>query len=331
MSGSWRSALKRASAAFVLGALVTAFTVNAAGQTAARRIATIRAITLVPGTDSARVVIETDLPVAEPSAGFAHNPPRIYLDFVDVLPGQPIEPLPENPFVRRMRAAEHNPEPLVTRVVLDLTKPIGYRVDLSQAGKGRITVMVGGTDAPPPPPRPQASQPQQSTQSKPAAQTAASGRGEGTGDASRGRGGVPSTGQAAPTPTQPAAPAVSSGAVEKAYDVRVSAALVRLHALRPVLESIDRQLDPLPGDLDAALSEFEAIGKVLSGIRPPRSRQVPHGLLQTTCTMGTNAVRLRLDGARTSDPRATLNAASAAAGALLMLDRANKELAGEGR
>jgi len=44
--------------------------------------------------------------------------------------------------------------------------------------------------------------------------------------------------------------------------------------------------------------------------------------------MGVRAIRMRQDGARTTDPGATLNAASAAAGALLMLDRANKELAG---
>jgi hypothetical protein len=36
---------------------------------------------------------------------------------------------------------------------------------------------------------------------------------------------------------------------------------------------------------------------------------------------------MRQDGARSNDPTAALNAASAAAGALIMLDRANKELA----
>jgi hypothetical protein len=47
--------------------------------------------------------------------------------------------------------------------------------------------------------------------------------------------------------------------------------------------------------------------------------------------MGARAVRMRQDGARTNDSAATLNAASAAAGALMMMDRANRELAGEGK
>ena len=46
--------------------------------------------------------------------------------------------------------------------------------------------------------------------------------------------------------------------------------------------------------------------------------------------MGERAVRMRQDGARANDPAAVPNAASAAAlGALMMLDRANKDLAGE--
>jgi hypothetical protein len=47
------------------------------------------------------------------------------------------------------------------------------------------------------------------------------------------------------------------------------------------------------------------------------------------CTFGTRAVRMRQDEIRTQDAAAGWNAASAAAGALLMLDRANVDLAGE--
>ena len=139
---------------------------------------------------------------------------------------------------------------------------------------------------------------------------------------------LPAPRAATPTTAQTATPAAGRAAAERAYDVQISAALVRLHALRPLLESIDRLADPLAGNLDAAVGEFEAIGKILSGIKAPRSREATHALLQRTCTMGVRAIRMRQDGARTTDPGATLNAASAAAGALLMLDRANKELAG---
>jgi hypothetical protein len=113
--------------------------------------------------------------------------------------------------------------------------------------------------------------------------------------------------------------------------VRVSAALVRLYALRSLLQSIDRQADPLPSNLDAAVSEFEAIGKLLSGIKPPRSREGTHSLLERASTMGARAVRMRQDASESKDPTATLNAASAAAGALLMLDRANKDLTADSK
>lgn len=103
----------------------------------------------------------------------------------------------------------------------------------------------------------------------------------------------------------------------------------RLHALRPLLESIDRQVDPLPGNPDAAVGEFESVAKLLDGIKAPRGRETAHALLQRACTMGARAVRMRQDGARANDSAAMLNAASAAAGALMMMDRANKELVGE--
>jgi hypothetical protein len=262
-------------------------------QNALRRIQTVRSVTVTPSKDGAIIVIEASGPLAQPSSGLANEPPRIYIDFIDVLPGPPIQPVSENPYVRRVRVAEHSASPLITRVVIDLTRKATYRIDSSTAQQGRVTVSLEG-----------ARDPIDVTQHSAARAT---------------------------TPaTTPTATPVASGqaATERAYDVRISAALVRLHALRPLLESIDRLTDPLAGNLDAAVGEFEAIGKILSGIKAPRSREATHALLQRTCTMGVRAIRMRQDGARTTDPGATLNAASAAAGALLMLDRANKELAG---
>ena len=278
-------------------ACVLGIITDSSGQPAAKRIEiSLRAITVVASGESATVVIEASGPLSPPSSGFASSPARIYIDFSDVLPGQPVQPVLPNPIVRRVRVAEHNSSPPVTRVVIDLTKATSYRIDSSKLTLGRLVVMLGVST----PPLPSAAR-----------------------DAAR----------ATPQPTQPsaAAPPAQGSAAQKAYDVRVSAALVRLHALRPLLESVDRQMDPLPGNLDAAVGEFESIAKLLGGIKAPRARESAHALLQRTCTMGARAVRMRQDGARANDSAATLNAASAAAGALLMLDRANKELAGEGK
>src|SRR4029453_14925749 len=113
------------------------------GQTAAKRTEiALRAITVSASGESATVVIEASGPLSPPSSGFASNPPRIYIDFTDVLPGQPLQPAPPNPIVRRVRVAQHDSAPLVTRVVIDLTKATSYRIDSSKLTHGRLVVML---------------------------------------------------------------------------------------------------------------------------------------------------------------------------------------------
>ncbi len=288
-------------------ACATAFASDSSGQTAGRQVwTTLRAVTVAASKDGVAVVIEASGPLVQPSSGLANNPPRIYIDFADVLPGQAIQSVPENPLVRRVRVAEHSSSPLITRLVIDLTKPAGYRIDSSNLAQGRLTVALSATDS---------AMPLRTQASPPVVRDPGSVPREPRDGLS-----VPKAAVRDPIPEQVAV---------NAYGVRVSAALVRLHALRPLLESIDHLANPLPQNLDAAISEFEAIGKILSGIKPPRSRERAHALLQRTCTMGVRAIRMRQDGARTNDSAAMVNAASAAAGALLMLERANQELAGQ--
>lgn len=317
----WRPIVKRSRAAIMpvaVGCLI-ALATGSSGQTASRADTTLRGITVVPTGDGTAVVIEAHGALPQPSSGFANNPARVYLDFNDVLPGSAVPPIVENPLVRRVRVAEHNPSPLVTRVVIDLVKTTTYRIDSSNRNQGRIVVLLGSADsaALPPAQTPPARQSPVATKSQPPPQPAS-----GASSPARGVAGGASPQTPAPTASSP------GPAPEYAYGVRVSAALVRLHALRPLLESIDRQADPLQGNPDVAVGEFEEIGKLLAAIKPPRSREGTHALLQRACTMGARAVRMRQDGARTTDPTAALNAASAAAGALMMLDRANQDLAG---
>jgi AMIN domain-containing protein len=122
------------------------------------------------------------------------------------------------------------------------------------------------------------------------------------------------------------APSRASGvSAEMQYTLRVSATLVRLEALRPLLEAIDRRTAKLPGDLDAALQEFDDAAKLLTAVKPPSSRMSTHALLLRTCTLGARAVRMR-QTAMGQDAASGWEAASAAAGALLMLERANGDL-----
>jgi hypothetical protein len=77
------------------------------------------------------------------------------------------------------------------------------------------------------------------------------------------------------------------------YATRVATALVRLQTLKPLLEAIDRRTESVPGDLSAAVKEFDDIGKLLTAVKPPQSRQSTHALLLRTCTLGARAARLR--------------------------------------
>jgi hypothetical protein len=122
----------------------------------------------------------------------------------------------------------------------------------------------------------------------------------------------------------PTAPAPSGA---DSYVVRISAVLVRLHAQRPVLASIDRRADVAPGDLEAAAIELEAIGRLLASVKPPASGESTHALLMRACALAARSSRMRQDSVRTNDAALGWNAASAAAGALMMLDRANTDLA----
>ena len=263
------------------------------------------------------MVIEGNGALPEPASEALLNPPRIYLDFSDVLSNATVQPVVPNPVVSRIRVAQHSASPLVTRVVLDLIRSTTYRIDSSARSQGRVVVVLGVPGSQPPTSSPVRERARAAPQS-PAASPPA-----------------PAAKTASTVPPRSGSPSSSGSSVSRGrakvadnqYGMRVAAALLRLHALRPLLESIDRRVDGVSGDLDAAAKEFDAIGKLLSTIKPPASREGAHALLQRVCTLGARAVRMRQDAAGTTDSTPNWDAASAAAGALLMLDRANTDLA----
>ena len=129
----------------------------------------------------------------------------------------------------------------------------------------------------------------------------------------------------AQSPAVVAPPRTSGVSADMQYSLHVAATLVRLDALRPLLDAIDRRTVKLPGDLESALKEFDDVAKLLTAVKPPSSRASTHALLLRTCTLGARAVRLR-QSVIDQDAASSWEAASAAAGALLMLERANGEL-----
>ena len=99
-------------------------------------------------------------------------------------------------------------------------------------------------------------------------------------------------------------------------------ALAQLEKLRPVLSAIDARLDMPEPSLRAALDEFNGIRLSLDSLRAGTARED----LVKVCMLGVAAVTTRLEAPENTDPSRAWNAASAAAGALITLDRARANL-----
>ena len=78
--------------------------------------------------------------------------------------------------------------------------------------------------------------------------------------------------------------------------------------------------------MEATALEFDDLGKLLGALKPPPSRASTHALLVRACTLGARAARLRETPSGNPDDPLVWEAASAAAGALMMVDKANMDL-----
>jgi hypothetical protein len=302
-------------------AILSAVTARVEGSTHDAHDIPVPALrTIRVGTEASggatEVILEADGPLPAPLDGAVDGPPRIYLDLKGVRPGPVVRVGQADALVRRIRVALHSGNPLSSRVVIDLYKTSSYRIDASGLAQGRLIILIGGSSSVPAAAPSSAQAHARTTTQAPAApatQAPATPAAQG-----------PAT-PAAPLPVSPAAPQPRAGGGD-VYAAQVSVALGRLQALRPVLASIDRRAEQPAGDLTAAAAEFDAVARVLSSIRAPASRQMMHGLLLRTCALGARASRMRLDSTGTGDSASEWNAASAAAGALMMLDRAASDL-----
>ena len=248
------------------------------------------------------VILEADGPLPAPLSGAVDGPARIYLDLNGVRPGPAVRLAEPGSLVFRVRVALHSANPVSTRVVLDLSRPSPYRIDSSGRAQGRMIIVLGASSSA------SAAAPSTSSMQNHARMTTP-----------------------APATTSPSVSGFPAARQRRAigadvYLAQVSVALGRLQALRPVLASIDNRAEQPAGDLTVAAAEFDAVARILAAIKPPASRALTHGLLLRTCALGARASRMRLDSTQTGDSASGWNAASAAAGALMMLDSASTDL-----
>jgi hypothetical protein len=224
------------------------------------------------------------------------GPDRIYLDFAG-LTARTFRVGGDGDALAGVRVALHSAAPLVTRVVIDLQRPVTHKVDRARRSTGVIEVSLKTADTPPP------VTPSPDTPSQ-----------------------VPTAAAVRPALPAPDAPVATKRRPDdmRQFVERVSPLLERLEASRPMLAAIDSR-SSIPADrLDAALAEIDRVREELGRIRPPKTGIAAHDLLRSACGLSATALSLVR---KSSDGTVPWEAASAAAGALILLDRARTELA----
>jgi hypothetical protein len=299
----------------------------------ARSIA-IKDVKISRDGDVTVVTIEADGALPAPAVGELDGPPRFFLDFHGVnaaTRGATAEP---GGNVIRVRVARHADTPPTTRVVVDMAEKQPVRTEAGDRDAGRFKVLIGivtpeaekmpspavQPGAPPPVPMASAPPPIQPVEQLPPPPTA---RPES----------APTSGASVPAaqpppqvyPSRPPATPLPQKDVEK-YREQIDPALARLQKLRSVLQAIDSKDPKPPEGLPAAREELSGVLRALTGARPPESVRATHDLLLKAVSFGLMAATLRDDAGTRGDPERLRNAGSAAAGALLLLDRVCQDI-----
>jgi len=107
---------------------------------------------------------------------------------------------------------------------------------------------------------------------------------------------------------------------------QVTPLLARLQKLRPVLKSIDSQTDQNAVSLQFAAHELSSIAQGLMALRAPETLSAAHDELLQSCSLAAQAVKGRMEFTTGGNTAIAWNAASAAAGALMLMDRARAAL-----
>ncbi len=291
------------------------------------------------------ITIEADGPLPPPTVGTVDGPPRIYLDFAGVAPRTSGLARSTDARVTRVRVALNSQKPLVTRVVIDLPAPQPHRIEQAT---GRVMVFIGAARQPSPAapaPRTDVAPPVPTTTPPPVAPVPAPV--PAPEPVAAATNGSASEAAIAPVPPLPEPPPPSPAARTAApppprtsarrpapppardlerYRSDVDGVLYRLRMQQPLLEALESSEPQAADRMQAAVNEFERLKEELAEAKPPDSLRTHHELLLQVSRLGATAARLKIESLQSGDPAVQRNAASAAAGAVLMLDRACADL-----
>jgi hypothetical protein len=106
------------------------------------------------------------------------------------------------------------------------------------------------------------------------------------------------------------------------YRRQLSDSIERFESHRVVIGGIDLERYVTVQTLEAVGTELKSLQAKLQPLKPSAELRPTHDLLLASIALGVNAVGLRLEAERRDDATGRRNAASAAAGALMLFDRA---------
>jgi hypothetical protein len=334
--------MKSRALCLVIAAFAGWVPMSAAGQS---RATVLRSIQAIDEAGMTVVTLAADGPLPMPVSDAIDGPARIFLDFAGVTTAATRLTLgPGGSVVRQARVALHSVSPNVTRVVLDLTRRESYRIDTDERHAGRVRILVGpGVEEPPAvgrqPPAPFAS----STPAAAAAPPLSADPPSPAPAASAAATPPPAvTAPPAPVATAPPAPAPAASAAArnptstpsivarpglpareaKIYRQELAGVLERMEAQRPLIARIDADENVDVEAVAVTMKELMGILHALESIKPSSVLRPTHDLLIASCTLALTASTLQLEASRENRPASRQNAASAAAGALMLLNLA---------
>lgn len=325
---------------------------GAAESPKAPRATTIKGVQIERSGDVWIVKIEADGPLPAPKIGELDAPARVFLDFSGVRAGTgTVQGVTGAPVVR-VRTAVNSTSPLVARVVIDLAFKQPIRTEDKQIATGLFNVLIGEVaptstasakatadksvgkpNAEPQAPNPERPAPAEVPRGIPPVGSLPPPVRPGpppdmsppSGPPSAPASAPPSAPSASPVPARTTTAPVPPKEAER-YLEQIGPTLTRYRKLRPALASIDRQDPKPPEDLTAVREECAAVLRALTAHRASDALRPTHDLLVRSASFALMAATLRNDVGMRADPEKLRNAASAAAGALLLLDRACAEL-----
>jgi hypothetical protein len=112
----------------------------------------------------------------------------------------------------------------------------------------------------------------------------------------------------------------------RTYRATIAPALLEMRRLSGSLESIRQLAGPRPGLLPRLEQRFAMMKQQWAAINPPAELQAPHELFASAVQMGRRAASSRQSAVLSGNMKLAWEASSAAAGALMLFERAGQEL-----